>query len=124
MTQADIYQDLTTGAAMIRMRPMDWEESHDDQQVYTNCPKEITGSSVSVAAFCATCPHFKGLAVPSVGRLMARLARKEITEETFQQQSALELQRAGSVSVVCAYPNLLQCGSFKAVKNDAGPDSG
>ena len=123
MTQADIYQDGTTGAAMIRMRPTDWEEAHKEQ-VYTNCPKEITGSSVSVANFCAMCSHFRGLAVPSVGRLMARLARKEITEESFQQLSAKELQRAGAVSVVCAYPNLLQCGSFKAVKDDASPDSG
>ena len=123
MTQADIYQDDTTGAAMIRMRPMDWEEAHKEQ-VYTHCPKEFTGSSVSVANFCATCPHFKGLAVPSVGRLMARLNRKEITEESFQQLSAQELQRAGAVSVVCAYPNLLQCGSFKAVKDNACSDSG
>ncbi len=123
MTQADVYQDETTGVAMIKMRPVDWEEAHKEQ-VFVHCPKETTGCAVSAANFCATCPHFKGLAVPKVGRLMSRLNREEITVDQFHQLSAEALQNASTVNVVCAFPRIIPCGSFKAVKDGASSDSG
>ncbi len=121
MTETDLYVDEITGAACIKMRPVDWEEAHDEQ-VFTNCPMEHT--NVSVAAFCATCPHFKGLAVPEVGRLWGRLRREEITPEMFRDQSAQALQRPSSIQVLCAYPVPRECGSFKGVKDSASPESG
>lgn len=121
MTETDLYVDETTGAACIKLRPLDWEEAHDEQ-VFTNCPMHHT--NVSVAAFCATCPHFKGLAVPDVGRLWARLRREEITTQMFADQSAEILQRAGAVQVLCAYPVPRECGSFKGVNDGASPESG
>jgi len=119
MIPADIYVDETTGVAMIRMRPVDWVAAHDEQ-VFTNCPKEHT--NVSLTGFCATCPHFKGLAVPAIGRLLARLQREEITSEMFQDMSAEILRRPSSVNVLCAFPVLRECGSFKEVSTDASPD--
>ena len=121
MTETDLYVDETTGAACIEMRPVDWEEAHDEQ-VFVNCPMEQT--NVSVASFCAMCPHFKGLAVPEVGRLWARLRREEITAQMFADQSAEILQRAGAVQVLCAYPVPRECGSFKGVNDGASSESG
>ena len=120
MTQTDLYADKTTGAACIRMRPVDWVDTHDER-VFTGCPKEQT--NVSIAGFCATCPHFKGLAVPEIGRLAVRLAREEITEDMFDQGATEILRRPSSVSVVCAYPVLRECGSFKEMITDASPES-
>lgn len=118
MVPADI--NIQDGIAMIKMRPIDWVETHDEQ-VFTGCPKEQT--NVSLTGFCAMCPHFKGLAVPEIGRLAARLDRKEITEDMFKQDSTTVLQRAASVNVVCAYPVLRECSSFKEVSTDASPKS-
>lgn len=121
MTETDLYVDKTTGAACIKMRPVDWEEAHDEQ-VFANCPKERT--NVSITAFCATCLHFKGLSVPGVGRLWARLRREEITTQMFADQSAEVLQRASAVQVLCVYPVPRECGSFKGVNDGADPESG
>lgn len=121
MTQTDLYVDETTGAACIKMRPVDWEEAHDEQ-VFAQCPKEY--GNVSVAAFCAMCPHFKGMAVPEVGRLWARLRREEITPQMFADESARILQRASAVQILCSYPVPRECGSFKGVNDGASPDAG
>ena len=121
MVPADIYVDTDLGVAMLRMRPVDWVDTHEEQ-VFTSCPKERT--NVSLTAFCATCPHFKGLAVPEVGRLLQRLERKEITHDMFKEGSTRSLQRAGAVNVVCAFPVLRECGSFKGeVTDHASPRS-
>ena len=121
MTETDLYVDEITGVACIKMRPVDWEEAHDEQ-VFTNCPMERT--NVSITAFCATCPHFKGLAVPGVGRLAARLGRKEITAQAFSDQAAEILQSPSAVQVLCAYPVPRECGSFKEVNDGASTESG
>lgn len=121
MVPADVYVDTDIGVAMLRMRPVDWVETHEEQ-VFTSCPKERT--NVSLTSFCAMCPHFKGLAVPEVGRLLQRLNRKEITSDMFSEGSTRSLQRAGSVNVVCAFPVLRECGSFKGeVTDHASPKS-
>jgi hypothetical protein len=118
MIPADVY--IQDGIAMVRMRPVDWVDTHEEQ-VFTGCPKEQT--NVSITGFCAMCPHFKGLAVPEIGRLAARLDREEITEDMFKQGATEVLRRPSSVNVVCAYPVLRECGSFKAVSPDASPES-
>jgi hypothetical protein len=118
MFPADVY--IQDGIAMVRMRPVDWCATHAEQ-VFTACPKEQT--NVSLTAFCAMCPHYKGLAVPEIGRLAVRLEREEITEGMFKDDSTRVLQRASSVAVVCAYPVLRECGSFKGVSTDASPES-
>ncbi len=118
MIPADVT--IQDGIAMIRMRPIDWAETHEEQ-VFTACPRWRT--NVDLISFCSTCIHFKGLAVPEIGRLAGRLDREEITEDMFKQGATEVLRLPASVNVVCAFPILRECGSFKKVRTDASPES-